>query len=130
MSETLELVCHACGSRQMDPNGTCAACGEPRFEVQADAGDARKVSKAEAKAKRIQREDDAILRSIMATAPGRGWFYRMLQTCHLFHTSFDGNPLVMAMKEGERNIGLALLADVMRVCPENYVLMSNEATTR
>lgn len=129
MSDLQETNCKACGSRQLEHN-VCLACGEVQDEALLDAGDIKKVSKVEAAAKRRQRDDDNILRSLLATQAGRGWTWRLLSRAHIMHSSFSPDPLVMAMKEGERNIGLSLVADILRVCPENYVLMSNEASTR
>jgi hypothetical protein len=38
--------------------------------------------------------------------------------------------IAMAFKEGERNIGLQILRDLMRACPDMYVLMMREANER
>ena len=71
--------------------------------------------------------DDEFLRSALRSRAGRKYFWRLLERCHIFETSyvqgsFDGT----AFREGERNFGQRLLADIMRVAPESYLEMTNE----
>ncbi len=81
----------------------------------------------EAKAfKARQAQDDAVIQSLMAAPGGRAWMHYYLDFCTIFHTSFDPNPYVMAYNEGRRNVGLRLLADIMRACPEYYIQMMSE----
>lgn len=50
----------------------------------------------------------------------------LLDSCHCFSTSFTGEPLSMAFKEGERNIGLMLTAQIMKAAPDEFILMLKE----
>lgn len=93
-----------------------------------NSSDEKQVSKAKKKAAL----DDAlrlnVVKEVMADALGRRWIYGMLESAHIFHTSFvQGMPDATAFKEGERNHGLRLLADVQEAAPESYLTMIREA---
>src|SRR6185437_8724990 len=70
------------------------------------------------------------IRQTMATIPGRIYVHDQLLRSHVFSTSFDRDPVMMAFKEGERNNGLQLLTDVMANCPDQFVTMMREANER
>jgi hypothetical protein len=65
----------------------------------------------------------------MAEPIGRAWFYDFLSTCHIYQTSFTPNALTMAHAEGERNVGLRLLADLVEASPDLYLQMLKEANS-
>lgn len=74
-----------------------------------------------------QLADDEFLRSSLKTRAGRSYWWRFLERCHMFETSyiqgsFDGT----AFREGERNIGQRLVLDITRVAPEAYLEMMKE----
>ena len=74
--------------------------------------------------------DEGVVRSVMSDPVGRGWMYRRLERCHIFKTSHTGNALNTAFAEGERNIGLMFLDDIMRACPQQYTQMMEEENVR
>lgn len=53
-----------------------------------------------------------MLQAIMQHKEGRKWMYWLLGECHVFAPVFDKNALVMAHSEGERNVGLKILAEL------------------
>jgi hypothetical protein len=57
----------------------------------------------------------------------RAFVWDLLAHTHVFESSFDRCPQVMAFREGERNVGLAVLDRVNRLCPERYRAMADEA---
>lgn len=77
-------------------------------------------------AKARQAEDDAVIQSLMSSVAGRQWMHDMLQSCHVFGSSFTGEAMGTAFREGERNIGLILLTAIMRAHPDAYVQMMKE----
>lgn len=91
-----------------------------------DASNEEDVAAAEEEARLLQTLRDEVVAEIMDTQKGRDWMHGLLTFTGLFETSFDKNALQMAKNEGERNIGLRLLADIHRVCPEQYVVMIQE----
>jgi len=73
------------------------------------------------------REDlrQRFIEAALSTRDGREWMYDKLSRCHIYHTSFVvGDALSTAYQEGERNIGLLLLAEIP---PDVYALMLKEA---
>lgn len=70
------------------------------------------------------------LQEIMAFRRGRAFVYRILEQCGIYRTSFASDAMAMAFREGERNVGLRLLAEVTEVSPEKYYTMLKEARER
>lgn len=66
----------------------------------------------------------------MSLGPGRSWILDMLESAHVFNSSFTDDPYRTAFAEGERNIGLKLFVEVVNTCPDEYVLMMRERTER
>ena len=95
-----------------------------------DAGDRRHVERREktAKAARLQRNED--FRWLMGDARGRRFFWDLLAKAGLFRSSLAGTAELTAFNEGRRDLGLALLADLMRLCPEEYGRMQAEAISK
>ena len=56
--------------------------------------------------------------------------WRLLEMGGVFHATFSTDAMVMAFQEGKRNQGLMLLADIMAVDPDSYILMAKEAKAR
>lgn len=84
----------------------------------------RRASKEE---KRLAAERDEVIRLIMHMPLGRRWMHDKLMACHVFQSSFKGEAShATAFAEGERNVGLILLAELMGACPEAYILMMGE----
>lgn len=91
-----------------------------------DAGDPDHVRDRARKAKRRDRAHDAVLGALMERAEGRAWLWELLGFCGVFQSSFAPNALEMARREGQRNVGLRLLAEINRVAPDGYMQMLKE----
>jgi hypothetical protein len=91
------------------------------------AGDVTQVARRQSRAKRLERTRADGLRQIMATRQGRAWVWNLLEQARVFASSFDPNPTTSAFNEGQRNLGLVLLADIHRLVPEAYLQMVTEA---
>jgi hypothetical protein len=63
------------------------------------------------------------LDSLMSIPAGRRFLWRLLTMSGVFRSSFSTDPLVMAMNEGQRNVGLRVVGAIMAVCPEKYIAM-------
>lgn len=85
---------------------------------------------AEAAARVASREDDSVIFELMRTPSGRAWMHRRLAVCQVHSTTFTGDALTSAFKEGQRNIGLMFESDLLRVCPDEYITMMREAHGR
>ena len=97
---------------------------EPLVKNTADEG---QVKEAEAKVKRGRERELADLLFILSTVQGRRLIWRYLSRCGIFKTSFVEDSNRTAYNEGERMIGLNLLADVMEADPDSYLKMMKEA---
>lgn len=84
----------------------------------------RKESEDERRARRVAEGED--LRRVMSTASGRRFVWGQLERAGVFRSSFTGNSETF-FREGQRNIGLMLLADVNEFCPEQYLTMLMES---
>lgn len=93
-----------------------------------NASDPVQVAAKRRSAGRKRKADEAVVYTIMSTKSGREWMYSLLGSCHCFSSSFTGEAFSMAFKEGERNIGLMLTAQIMKAAPEEFVLMLKEQT--
>jgi len=82
------------------------------------------------KRRRVQNErHDADLVWLMNQREGRRFIWRLLQSCHLYETSFTGTSATF-FREGERNIGLQVLTDIVRLCPGLHARMAGETGAR
>lgn len=61
----------------------------------------------------------------MSTKQGRRIVWNQLGECGIFRTSFTGNSETF-FKEGQRDIGLRILARVMRHTPKQFTTMMAE----
>jgi hypothetical protein len=92
-----------------------------------DVGDRDKVRDRRRDARLHEHEEGEALAALMSSHIGRRWMHRTLEQCHMFATSYSSNPIRMSFLEGERNIGLRLVADIMAHCPLRYAEMMQEA---
>lgn len=89
-----------------------------RGQEEAEA-DAREEAKLEAK---IEEED---LKWVMSNKRGRRFVWRLLDRAGIYRSSFTGNSTTF-FNEGQRNIGLMLVAEIHRSCPDQYTQMIKE----
>lgn len=66
------------------------------------------------------------MRTVMASLEGRRFIWRLLDRAGVFRTSFTGNSTTF-FNEGQRNMGLIVLADVHEACADAYIQMMTEA---
>lgn len=100
---------------------------EPLVKNAADESQVKGAEKAEKRAK--QREMNEIL-TILQTSQGRQYIWRLLEKCGVYQSSFDNSGSRVYFNEGQRNIGLMILADVNDADPDAYVTMMKEAKER
>ena len=95
-----------------------------------DPTNRRDVKTAQKQAKVADQQRREIVNGIMSVGPGRRWICDLLETCHIFATSYSDVGLRMAFLEGQREIGIRLLMDIMASCPDQYVTMMRERNER
>jgi hypothetical protein len=72
------------------------------------------------------READEDFRWLMAHKQGRRLMWQWLDQAGVFRSSFSTNALHMAHLEGQRNVGLAHIDRIHRLCPDRYQEMIKE----
>jgi hypothetical protein len=92
-----------------------------------DASDPKQVRERLNQLKIDENIRDELFRKIMESREGRGWMHALLEIAHVWRSSFALDALAMAFAEGERNVGLHVLADLMRAAPDQYLVMVKEA---
>ncbi len=76
----------------------------------------------------LQREQEGRdLATLMDTVEGRRFVWRLLDLAGIYRSSFDVEPLQMAFREGARNSGLLLVADIHEFCADKFHIMTTEA---
>ena len=81
-----------------------------------------------AKKQRLRRDNELNdLRLICDTEHGRRFIWRLLEQAGVWRSTYTGESLSAAFAEGKRNTGLMVFSDVMEACPDQYLVMANEA---
>jgi hypothetical protein len=78
---------------------------------------------SESQVDRLRREELDDVKSVMGMAGGRRFIWRILEQAGIFGSLFSSDPLLMAAKEGQRNLGLMVFTDIIEACPEKYLTM-------
>lgn len=94
-----------------------------------NAADGEQVRRAGQKERYARKERLDDMRLILATEQGRRFIWDILTQCNMFRSCFTGSSETYYL-EGQRDIGLMLMADVMAAEADKYVLMAREAQTR
>jgi hypothetical protein len=95
-----------------------------------NATNRQQIRAAEKEAKAAAAERLEVIRGLMMVRASRRWVFDRLAAAGVFTSIFSTNALTMAFNEGQRNQGLALLADIMAACPERFIEMLQEQQTR
>ncbi len=80
--------------------------------------------------KTAQGQVDEAMRWLLGDAKGRAVIWAQLERAGVFRGSMAATPELTAFNEGKRDMGLGLLAAVMRLAPEQYLRMASEAKAR
>lgn len=103
--------------------------GGPDFSAPTyDAGDKAQVDQRKRIAGRIAKDKTELLNQLISTKLGRAWFWELLEFAGIMKASYTipGDPYTTLFNEGQRNVGLKIMSDLIKASPENYVLMVSE----
>ncbi len=95
-----------------------------------NTADRKSIRAAEKASKVADRERGEVIIGIASTTSGRRYLWEKLEACHIFATSYHDSAQRMAFLEGERSVGLQLLNDITRWCPDEFILAMREANVR
>jgi len=94
-----------------------------------NAADTDQVKKAGDRDKDLTRQEEDDIKELLSTPVGRRHYWRLLGKTGIFESSFTGNSETF-FREGRRDVGLMLMADIIDIMPESYVLMIQENQAR
>lgn len=80
-------------------------------------------------AQQEKREHDELmqdLNKILCEEWGRRYMWRLLSFCRVMDRSMDRDSLVMAFREGQRDIGMRIMKDIYEAEPRAYEAMRIE----
>lgn len=66
------------------------------------------------------------MRWLMGDVRGRRFVWRLLEEAGIYRSSYLGDALAMAFREGERNRGLRLMDKLLQHCPKRLSEMQRE----
>lgn len=95
-----------------------------------DEKEVKKQKEAQQKFDREKKLRINDLRKVLSTPEGRRTIWNELSRAKVFAPSFSLDSIQMAKNEGERSIGIALLADVMEAKAEAFYTMYTEAMSK
>ena len=96
---------------------------ELMFDVEVQETKEREDKKAKEVEERKEKDD---IKWLMSMEPGRRIMWRLLGKTGVYRMSFTGDMASTSFREGERNIGLSLLAKVHNYTPSSYNKMVEE----
>lgn len=94
-----------------------------------NASDAEQVKSARRKERYTRKEELADVRALLGMREGRRFIWRYLGNCKVFESSWSPSAAIH-FNEGQRDIGLKLLADVTEANDEALIQMMREAKER
>jgi hypothetical protein len=97
-----------------------------------DLGDRESVKKRDKEIRVNKATREEMIRAVMGMPQGRALIrWILFDICHIEEPSFTTNGLTMAFREGERNIGQRIKADILmtREDANNYYQMLREHDT-
>ena len=94
-----------------------------------DAGDATQVGERREKLKVKERGDGEQFKALMEQRAFRAFVWRLLAEAQVFQPIMTGNSYTF-MNEGKRQMGLWVLEQINRICPDLYVVMAKEAAAK
>lgn len=93
--------------------------------MQKNASDEQQIANSKQKEKLSREKELNDLRFLLSTDQGRRFVWRYLEICGVYKSSFTGSSETFFL-EGQRNIGLKLIADIMDADPEAYIKMQKQ----
>ena len=90
--------------------------------------DEERKAELETKQQILAQRDIDDIQFVMGSEQGRRVVWSLLEKGQVFGTCFNVEPHITAFNEGQRNLALSLFQRVMAHCPDQYLVMANEAS--
>ncbi len=87
----------------------------------------RQIKARDNQAARDRITDELVTQRLMMDRDGRRWVWQRLSEGKLYIEEEHYDTARLLYEKGKRAAALRLLADVQRWCPNEYILMANEA---
>jgi hypothetical protein len=101
-----------------------------RKPVPFNAADKDAVAQRDRETLRKREGELADLRAVMADQVAARVLWRVLERCHVYQTSFTGHGSRDSFLEGERNIGLFLISEMIEADPKGYANLLTKEKSR
>lgn len=88
-------------------------------------GQERAKEAADERSKLAQQNEAEDFKWLMSSKRGRRIVWRLLERTGVYRSSFTGNSETF-FREGQRNVGLMLMAQINEFSPDQYALMLKE----
>ncbi|MFA5943184.1 MAG: hypothetical protein WC876_01820 [Candidatus Thermoplasmatota archaeon] len=72
------------------------------------------------------REGDDVLRGILSTPSGRKWYWRNIERTGATRPGYGGDLYACGLRDGQRDIGFALMGDAQRASLDLFALAFSE----
>jgi len=95
-----------------------------------DSSDVESVKGRKRKVLLNEKQKDLDLFNVMNTPVGRSVIWELLSIRGIGTSSFVPDPYITAFNEGNRNMTCVLTNELLRVCPELYLLAQKEAIAK
>lgn len=95
--------------------------------VTRNAADPRQVRAAERLERRREERWRNTLRAVMGTADGRAFVWACIRRAGVYESPFDPHGSIQSFKIGRQDMGREIMAEVLRLAPDEYLLMEAEA---
>lgn len=92
-----------------------------------DLGDPKQVKARKGEMEDLENLRREMIKTMMDSKAGRAFFADLVFIkCHINSNSFDSDHAIHSFREGERNIGQQVQAELLSICPESFVTMLKE----
>ena len=90
-----------------------------------NVADPKRIDEKKYKEKLFKDKEKSDLKFLLNTEQGRRFIWRYLEFCGVYKSSFTGSSQTFFL-EGQRNVGLKLVAEIVDAQPEMYLKMMIE----
>lgn len=92
----------------------------------ANAANPEELKRKELEQDRLERQAKADFLWLMDDPRGRRFIWQLMGRCRIFEPVFNTHGGLMNFNEGRRDVGLFLLGEINRLCPEKFAVAAAE----